>query len=48
MVPASAIFFRKVRRPELIENFFMSHVDICGLLQSGLQAILYLGSSGAA
>lgn len=48
MVPASALFSRTVRRPELIENFFMSHVDICSVLESGLQAKVRMASSGAA
>lgn len=48
MVPASALFSREVRRPELIENFFMSHVDICGVLESGLQAKVRMASSDAA
>ena len=48
MVPASALFSRKVRRAELIENLFMCHVDICGVLESGLQAKVRMASSDTA
>ena len=48
VVPASALFFREVRRPELIEISFMSHVVTCGVLESCLQAKVRMGSSGAA
>ena len=48
MVPASAISFPEVRRLELIEHGFMSQIDICGALDSCLQAQIREESSATA